>query len=359
MLRRRAVDEKRRRVLSKFAVEFEAAFFDSGRKFVVGVEFVRSGLAGGGDAYFFRSVEEDGVVEAVFEQGTAFGGNGLRHALFKLAEFLAEVFEGFLIACLLGSLDIFREGFGLAVDVWLVFCGDFGEGGGFDFVEFFGLLAGEFFEEKNATFHAGSAADEGVLVEADHGAEVGPVFSELAHVGEGRVVENALGKDDAHAPAGCEEIQAALDENQLGFHAFGSRKLEKVEDGLALVRLDPTDGFVIGLAVLTAVAGTGFSGDVVVTGEDDVVGGDAGPEGRIGGDDIEAAFENAVDVQEAVVVVDAAVPIAMHDHVHLAGASHAIVGIRAVDTEVGELPDAGVQFVLGEGVWVTIGLTKK
>ena len=37
-------------------------------------------------------------------------------------------------------------------------------------------------------------------------------------------------------------------------------------------------------------------------------------------------------------VMHAAVTVAVHDHVHLAGARHAVVGVGAVDTAVGQFP---------------------
>ena len=83
----------------------------------------------------------------------------------------------------------------------------------------------------------------------------------------------------------------------------------------------------------------------------DAVGGfDIGAEGRVGEDDVEAALEDAVDIDEAVVVVHAAVAVAVHDHVHLAGACHAVVRIAAVDAAVGEVPEPGAFGALVDGV---------
>lgn len=67
-------------------------------------------------------------------------------------------------------------------------------------------------------------------------------------------------------------------------------------------------------------------------------------------------FEDAVYVQEAIVMVHAAVAVAVHDHVHLAGAGHALIGVGAVDAAVGELPHARtfgvlVEFALELGVF--------
>ena len=69
----------------------------------------------------------------------------------------------------------------------------------------------------------------------------------------------------------------------------------------------------------------------------------------IGEDDIEAALENAIDIEEAVVVVHAAVAVAVHDHIHLAGAGHPVVGISAVDTAVGEVPQREILRGYGRG----------
>ena len=77
---------------------------------------------------------------------------------------------------------------------------------------------------------------------------------------------------------------------------------------------------------------------------------DVRAEGRIGEDDVEAAFEDAIDVQESVMVMHAAVAVAVHDHVHLAGAGHAVVGVGAVDTAVGQLPQARAGLVVDRGL---------
>ena len=72
-------------------------------------------------------------------------------------------------------------------------------------------------------------------------------------------------------------------------------------------------------------------------------------EGRIGEDDVEAAFEDAIDVQKSVMVMHAAVAVAVHDHVHLAGARHAVVGVGAVDAAIGQFPQARAGFVVVKG----------
>ena len=76
-------------------------------------------------------------------------------------------------------------------------------------------------------------------------------------------------------------------------------------------------------------------------------------EGRVGEDEVEAVLEDAVDVVEAIPVMHAAVTVSVHDHVHLAGAGHAVVGVAAVDVIVAELPHAGVPHAL---VKVALGL---
>ena len=61
---------------------------------------------------------------------------------------------------------------------------------------------------------------EGVAVETHDGenpAALGDVFADLA---VGRVVETALGKDDGHAPAGAEEVDVALDEEDVAADAL-------------------------------------------------------------------------------------------------------------------------------------------
>jgi hypothetical protein len=39
-------------------------------------------------------------------------------------------------------------------------------------------------------------------------------------------------------------------------------------------------------------------------------------------------------------VVNTAVPVAVHDHVHFTGAGHAVVGIRSEDAAIGQIPEA-------------------
>lgn len=63
---------------------------------------------------------------------------------------------------------------------------------------------------------------------------------------------------------------------------------------------------------------------------------------RIGQHQVETAVEDAVDVEQAIVIVDAAVSIAVHDHVHLGGAGGSRFGVGAVDALPGQAADAGV-----------------
>ncbi len=55
-------------------------------------------------------------------------------------------------------------------------------------------------------------------------------------------------------------------------------------------------------------------------------------EGRVRDDDIEPLAEDAVYVHQTIMVVDAAVPIAVHNHVHLGRARGARLGIATEDT---------------------------
>ena len=79
-----------------------------------------------------------------------------------------------------------------------------------------------------------------------------------------------------------------------------------------------------------------------ITAADLLVFANVGAEGRVGQHQVEAAIEDAVDVKQAIVVVDAAVPVAVHDHVHLGCAGGARFGIGAVDALPGQSPHAGV-----------------
>ena len=73
-----------------------------------------------------------------------------------------------------------------------------------------------------------------------------------------------------------------------------------------------------------------------------LVGADVRAEGRIGHHDVEARREDAIDVDEAVVVVDAAMTVAVHDHVHLGGARGAGLGVAAEDALPCEPSHAGI-----------------
>ena len=122
------------------------------------------------------------------------------------------------------------------------------------------LFLRELFQEEQGTLHAGPAADEGVLRQADDGAEEGAVLHELADECEGGIVEDALRQDDAEAAAGLEQGQAALDEEnfRLGLAeplrlvvlaAAALRQLKQTGDGLADGSLCSGNRFTIGIAV--------------------------------------------------------------------------------------------------------------
>jgi hypothetical protein len=55
-------------------------------------------------------------------------------------------------------------------------------------------------------------------------------------------------------------------------------------------------------------------------------------------------------------MMHATVAVAVHDHVHLAGAGHAVIRVRAVDAEIRELPNARTHFVLHESLGIRIGV---
>ena len=72
------------------------------------------------------------------------------------------------------------------------------------------FLVRELLQEQERRLHAGAGREERLLRQADHGADEGAVFAELADVGQGRVVEDAFGQDDAHAPAGLQRVQGTV-----------------------------------------------------------------------------------------------------------------------------------------------------
>ncbi len=70
---------------------------------------------------------------------------------------------------------------------------------------------------------------------------------------------------------------------------------------------------------------------------------------RVGKDNVEAALKDAVHIEKAVVVMNTAVAVTVHDHVHLAGAGHAVISVSAIDAAVSELPQARITLALVEG----------
>ncbi len=214
---------------------------------------------------------------------------------------------------------------------------------------------GELLHEEQRCFHGSAGRDEGVLRERDHGADEGAVLAELADVGERRVVEDALGEHDTQAAAGFQQVEAAFDEQEFGLDlaeravSFGLGQFEQAGDGFVLGGPNAGQGLLVGVAIDARILAFNLVGQRDLFFQDLVRRLDIGAEGRIGEDDVEAAFEDAVDVEKAVVMVHAAVAVAVHDHVHLAGAGHAVVGVGAVDAAVGERPEPGSLAVVIEG----------
>ena len=53
--------------------------------------------------------------------------------------------------------------------------------------------------------------------------------------------------------------------------------------------------------------------------------------------------------QKTVMVMNSAVSVAVHDHVHLTGAGHAVVCVRAVDAAIRQIPEPRAMNILFEG----------
>ncbi|HXQ25974.1 MAG TPA: N-6 DNA methylase [Candidatus Acidoferrales bacterium] len=79
---------------------------------------------------------------------------------------------------------------------------------------------------------------------------------------------------------------------------------------------------------------------------------------RIRKNNVEAALEDAVYIQESVMVMDAAVSVAVHYHIHLARARHAVIGVSAEDTAVRKLPEASTALLLVERFLYTEALAR-
>src|SRR6185437_6587709 len=69
---------------------------------------------------------------------------------------------------------------------------------------------------------------------------------------------------------------------------------------------------------------------------------DVGTERWIREYEIEAPIENAVDVEQAIVIMDAAMPVAVHDHVHLGGTRGTRFGVSPVDALPSQFAYTGV-----------------
>ena len=99
--------------------------------------------------------------------------------------------------------------------------------------------------------------------------------------------------------------------------------------------------FLPGLAIVSrhrlrsagVIGDTGFLATAVLLVFADVL-----AEGRIGEDHVEPTGEDPVDIHQAVVIVNSAMAIAVHDHVHLGSAGGSRLGIGAEDTIICQFP---------------------
>ncbi len=232
-----------------------------------------------------------------------------------------------------------------------VLCFDLGVGFSVLGVEIGLFPLGELLQEQQRRLHARAGGKEGLLGQAHYGADEGAVLAELAHVSKRRIVEDAFGQDDAEPSTGLQQGKTAFDEENFSFDfaflALGQFK--EARYGLVHGGTNASQGVHVEVTVIVDVVVLSLATDRPIRFMDHVGRLEVSTEGRIGEDDVEAAFENAVDVQESVMVMDPAVAVAMHDHVHLAGARHAIVGVGAEDAAVGQLPKARDRFVRIEG----------
>jgi len=154
------------------------------------------------------------------------------------------------------------------------------------------------------------------------------------------LLNNPLRQHDSHAAARLQQLQAPLDEQDLGLDlVLGvSGQIKQAGDRFALGRVDALLRLRVNRTVLSHVALMHLIRDSYFRFQADIARLHIRAEGRIGQHDVEAIFEDAVDVDEAVVVMHPAVAVAVHDHVHLAGARHAVVRVRAVNALVCQTP---------------------
>ncbi len=134
-----------------------------------------------------------------------------------VGQFLLQRLPPLGIPRFLGCRDGRLDPGGLRGDGVGVFCLHLGTGFGLLGVKVGLLLLGELLQEQKRCLHACAGREERLLRQADHGADKGPVFAELAHVGERGIVEDAFGQNDAEPAAGLQKGEAAFDEEDFGF----------------------------------------------------------------------------------------------------------------------------------------------
>ena len=145
---------------------------------------------------------EDVFVEVFWGGVVVIGGFGsdvfLDGFFFGREVFFLEV--DFFAGVVLGGFLHRGEEDGVVVHFWA-------EGAGF------GVIV-PFLDEEDGGFGAGVGFED-IAVEADDGEDAAVLGDVFAEVLVGGVIEAALGEDDGHATAGLEEIEVALDEEEV------------------------------------------------------------------------------------------------------------------------------------------------
>lgn len=151
------------------------------------------------------------------------------------------------------------------------------------------FLVRELSQEQQRCLNRRPRRKEDFARQAYHGQKAGAVFAKLADIGEGRVIEDPFGQDDAHTPARLEQRQAALNKEDFcldlaDFFARAApfRQLEERSNRPVLGRIDAGLGFLVKLPVDVGVMAVFIVAGLHVGVGDVVRRFDVRPEGRIG-----------------------------------------------------------------------------
>src|SRR5882724_4818624 len=176
---------------------------------------------------------------------------------------------------------------------------------------------------------------ECLLRQRDRSPDKRPVLYVFPYIGEARIVKNALRKDNPHAAAGLQQGKTTFDEQDFCFDAPGFlREVEQGSNRLLLGGAHSGNGFLIQIAIFQDIAFLYLIRNRYIGLQHHVTLLDIGPKRRIGEHDIEAFLKYSIYVDKAIVVMNASMTVAMHDHIHLTGPRHTVIRIATKDAPI-------------------------